>query len=219
MQEDIILFVISGSAGSGKTSMIKNVINLYGTDLISSFPSSTTRPMRAGEVNGVDYIFVNKDEFNQAIKTHEIVEAKRVYQNFYGTNIKSILATAEHSKCLIKDFDVEGYKNVVKRIKYSLIKDNLPLFPIVTILVDAQDEVLVERMLKRNDNTNVEERKQALSQDRISKNSNHYDYIIDTTNLSIDEATSSLVSIINTEYSKNFGKPVLVKRDLEQEKL
>ena len=207
----MMLFLIVGSTGSGKTTLIRKLVSDFGTKTISSFPSCTTRQKREGEQNGKDYFFLDKETFLLYAKKNDIIEVMENYGNLYGSRIDTILDVAEHSKAVIKDFDVEGYKTAMERIYDCLEERNLVLFPLVSILIDADDKTLADRMRSRNDNTNVEEREKALLKDRIIKRSNKYDHIIDTTNMTIDESFNALCSVINEEYQKYYDKPLLDK--------
>ncbi len=211
-----MLFLIAGSTGAGKTTVIKKVMQTLGQGNIATFPSCTTRPPREGEINGKDYCFLTKEQFNEAIKIHDIVEAKKIYGNYYGTNIKVILEGLTNSYTLIKDVDVEGYKNVIKRINYCLDKQNLASLPIVSILIDADDATLLSRMKGRNDNTNVTLREIELLKERAIKQHNHYDYRV--INTDVDTCVQQVCDIINTEYLKNYGKP-LVTTGKSQERI
>ena len=84
-----------------------------------------------------------------------------------------------------------------------------PELPVVTILVDAPDEVLVERMRKRNDNTNIEEREKELIKERVIKRHTNYDYII--TNDDLQKSVDTICDIIKLEYARAYNKPLIDK--------
>ena len=77
------LYVISAPSGTGKTSLVKALIKKDPSIRLSV--STTTREPRAGEVNGKDYFFVNKEDFDRQINDNEFIEWAFVYGNFYGT--------------------------------------------------------------------------------------------------------------------------------------
>lgn len=199
-----MLFAIAGSTGAGKTTIIKRVIEKMGRENISSFATCTTRTPRPGEFDGKDYHFMTKRDFDTFVQIKDIIEAKKVYGNIYGTNIKVMLDMLEVSKVLIKDFDVEGYKNVINRVYYSLEERNLPLFPIVTILIDTDDKTLIERATSRKDGTDVASRAKELQRERILKESNSYDYRVDSS-CGVEECANKVCEIINQEYKKYHG--------------
>ncbi len=208
MENQNMLFLIAGSTGAGKTTVIRRAIEIFGKENLDTFPTCTTRTPRDGEVNGRDYIFFDKDSFRQAIRSHEVVEAKKVYNNFYGTHLPAILDKMQDTKVLIKDFDVQGYQNVMRRIAYSLNQRNeLPL-PMVSVLIDAPDTTLLTRISGRNDNTNITERQQYLSYERECKERNIYSYRIDNSSSDPSICLDELCKIINKEYQRNFGEPL-----------
>ena len=77
------LFVVSGPSGAGKSTITKLIVKREKTLFLSV--SSTTRTPRSGEVNGVDYYFMSKDEFQKRIEKDEFVEYALVHGNNYGT--------------------------------------------------------------------------------------------------------------------------------------
>lgn len=106
------LIVISAPSGSGKSSIIKEVIKDKQLHLEFSI-SATTRPPRAGELNGRDYYFMSVDDFKKKISNHEFAEYQEVYPGrFYGTlksEIQRIMADGDN---VILDVDVQGGVNV-----------------------------------------------------------------------------------------------------------
>ena len=201
-----MLFAIAGSTGAGKTTVIKKVIERMGRENISNFATCTTRTPRPGEFDGKDYHFMTKRDFNTFVQIKDIIEAKKNYGNIYGTNIKVMLDVLDISKALIKDFDVDGYKNVINRIYHSLEERNLPLFPVVTILIDADDKTLLQRITDRNDGTNIELRSIEIKKERLIKDKNNYDYRVDNSSNNVDECVDKVCEIINNEYKRYYGE-------------
>lgn len=208
MENRNMLFLIAGSTGAGKTTVIRRAIEIFGKENLDTFPTCTTRIPRESEVNGRDYIFFDKDSFRTAIRHHEVVEAKKVYNNFYGTHLPVILEKMQNTKVLIKDFDVQGYQNVMHRIDYSLNLRNESPLPMISVLIDAPDSTLLTRISGRCDNTNIEERKQYLAQERICKNRNVYTYRLDNSANDPSNCLDNLCKIINQEYMRKYGEPL-----------
>lgn len=204
MLEGNMLFLVAGSTGAGKTTIIRQAIELFGQANLDTFPTCTTRTPRSHEVDGRDYIFYDKEEFCAAIRRHEVVEAKRVYNNFYGTHLPAILDKTQSTKVLIKDFDVQGYQNVMKRIERGLKLHELPPLPMVSVLIDAPDEVLLSRIANRGDNTNIAERAQFLSHERICKQRNLYQYRLDNSTSDPSLCLRELCDIIDHEYAQHY---------------
>ena len=84
-----LLFVISGSSGVGKGTLRKKVFDIF-SDLKYSV-SVNTRPPRKGELEGKDYYFVSKDEFNKMIKENKFIEWAIVHGDFKGTPLNFLL--------------------------------------------------------------------------------------------------------------------------------
>lgn len=77
------IIAVSSPSGGGKTSVVKQLLKDF-PDIVFSV-SVTTRPKRSNEVNGVDYFFVNDEEFEKKIKHDEFIEWERFYDYYYGT--------------------------------------------------------------------------------------------------------------------------------------
>lgn len=102
------ILVISGPSGSGKSSLMKELLSQISDTYFSI--SSTTRAPREGEVDGVNYHFISKDEFEQDIDAGFFLEWAKVHDNYYGTSLKHILKELHEGKLVICDIDVQGHK-------------------------------------------------------------------------------------------------------------
>lgn len=100
------LFVISAPSGTGKTSIIKKVQLACPSILLSV--SSTTRSPREGEVDGLDYCFISKMEFEKKIEQGDFIEWAEVYGNYYGTSREFIRKNQAAGQIVILDIDVQG---------------------------------------------------------------------------------------------------------------
>ena len=105
------ILIISGPSGSGKSTLLSRLLKEE-NDLYFSI-SSTTRAPRQGETEGVNYYFINKDEFKKGIDTDEFLEWAFVHGNYYGTSLKPVLKALEEGKIAIFDIDVQGF-NIAK---------------------------------------------------------------------------------------------------------
>jgi len=108
------ILVLSGPSGAGKSSLIKKIEDKIGAFYFSI--STTTRPMREGEVEGVHYHFVNKDEFKKDIKEEHFLEYALVHGNYYGTSIKPVKEALKRGEIVIFDIDVQGHDAVQNRL-------------------------------------------------------------------------------------------------------
>lgn len=106
------LIVVSAPSGAGKTTIVRTLMAKYPSMLFSV--SATTRPLRGAEVNGKDYFFLTKEEFDRRIKAGELVEWEEIYGNYYGT-LKSEVDRALHNgKIMMFDIDVKGGLSIKK---------------------------------------------------------------------------------------------------------
>lgn len=105
------ILIISGPSGSGKSTLLGRLLKEE-NDLYFSI-SSTTRAPRQGETEGVNYYFINKDEFKKGIDTDEFLEWAFVHGNYYGTSLKPVLKALKEGKIAIFDIDVQGF-NIAK---------------------------------------------------------------------------------------------------------
>jgi guanylate kinase len=105
------LFTISAPSGAGKTSLVKALLEKRDTSVAVSV-SHSTRPRRAGEVDGVAYHFVALAEFEQMVADDEFLENARVFDNCYGTARSSVEALLTSGKHVILEIDWQGARQV-----------------------------------------------------------------------------------------------------------
>lgn len=108
------ILVLSGPSGAGKSSLIKKIEDEIGEFYFSI--STTTRPIREGEMEGVHYHFVNQDEFKQDIEDEHFLEYALVHGNYYGTSVKPVKEALNKGKIVIFDIDVQGHDAVQNRL-------------------------------------------------------------------------------------------------------
>lgn len=108
------ILVLSGPSGAGKSSLIKKIEDQIGAYYFSI--STTTRPMREGEVEGVHYYFVSKEQFEEDIEEENFLEYARVHGNYYGTSLKPVKKALKEGRLVIFDIDVQGHDAVQKRL-------------------------------------------------------------------------------------------------------
>ncbi len=108
------ILVLSGPSGAGKSSLINTVAEAIGPFYFSI--STTTRPMREGEIDGVHYHFVDEATFKQEIEEEYFLEYAIVHGNYYGTSIKPVKQALGEGKLVIFDIDVQGHDAVQHRM-------------------------------------------------------------------------------------------------------
>lgn len=108
------VLVLSGPSGAGKSSLINKIKNDIGEYYFSI--STTTRPMREGETDGVEYHFVSMEEFKKDMENDFFLEHALVHGNYYGTSIKPIRKALEEGKLILCDIDVQGNSAINNRL-------------------------------------------------------------------------------------------------------
>ena len=106
-----LLIVLSGPSGVGKGTVRKALFSQPGNDFQYSV-SMTTRQPRPGEVNGKDYFFVSKEEFEQHIREGQMLEYAKYVDNYYGTPLKYINDTLDEGKDVFLEIEVNGAMQV-----------------------------------------------------------------------------------------------------------
>lgn len=101
-----VLLIVSAPSGAGKTSLCRELIDSFG-DLRQSV-SFTTRPMRAGERDGVDYHFVSRTAFQQMIDRKQLAEWAQVHENLYGSAQATLEQAAAEGVDLLLEIDCQG---------------------------------------------------------------------------------------------------------------
>lgn len=113
MKREGILFVISAPSGAGKTTLCKEVIDIFPN--LRHSVSYTTRPARPGEVHGRDYFFISLEEFKRMVAAEEFAEWAEVHGNFYGTALKTLEEYKASGIDVILDIDCQGAHQLKKR--------------------------------------------------------------------------------------------------------
>ncbi|KAJ2263664.1 guanylate kinase [Coemansia sp. RSA 376] len=103
--------VVFGPSGTGKSTLLKRLFAEYPTEFGFSV-SNTTRKPRAGEVNGVDYHFLTREDFIAAIELKKFIEHAEFSGNMYGTTVQAVKDVADSGRMCILDIDVQGVKSV-----------------------------------------------------------------------------------------------------------
>lgn len=101
------ILLISGPSGSGKSTLLNRLLKEE-KDLYFSI-SSTTRAIREGEKDGVNYHYISQEEFKKGIEEDSFLEWACVHKNYYGTSLKPVLKALGEGKIAIFDIDVQGF--------------------------------------------------------------------------------------------------------------
>ena len=118
------IYIISAPSGAGKTSLVKKICEKY--DFIKPSISFTTRKIRDTEVDGIDYFFITKDEFEDKINKNEFLEYQNVYGNYYGSSLESVKKIINQGYDVLLEIDYKGMLVVKELIPESLAIYILP---------------------------------------------------------------------------------------------
>lgn len=179
------MLVISGPSGSGKSSLMKEVLKEIGDSYFSI--SSTTRAPREGEIDGINYHFISKTEFEKDIEEGFFLEWAKVHDNYYGTSLKPILKALHEGKLVIFDIDVQGHK--IAKEKFS----NL----ITSVFITTPDQKsLQDRLIKRGTDTQESIEKRLANAISEMTRMREYDYLLIN-----DDFESTLRDLIAIAYA------------------
>lgn len=208
MNEKGILIVVSGFSGSGKGTLMKELLTRY-PDTYALSISATTRLPREGEVDGREYFFVSKDEFEKMIAKGELIEYAKYVENYYGTPRDYVEKKLDEGKDVILEIEIQGALNVKK-----MFPDTLLLF-----VTPPSAEELRKRLVGRGTETMdvIESRMDRACEE--AEGMENYDYLI--VNDSLDRCVEEMHSIIRGEHrrsSRNCEFMKEIKQDLERMK-
>jgi guanylate kinase len=133
------LIVISAPSGCGKTTIAKSILARH-PDILFSV-SATTRPKRNGEVNGKDYYFFTKQEFEERKDLGDLVEWEEIYGNYYGTLKSEINRALLKDNSMLFDVDVKGALS---------IRQHFPNESVLIFIKPPSLEILKQRLEKRS---------------------------------------------------------------------
>lgn len=115
MPERGLLIVLSGPSGVGKGTVRKAIFDSEGNDFHYSI-SMTTRKMREGEIEGVDYYFRTREEFEAMIEAGEMLEYAEYVGNYYGTPLSYVNQTLDEGKDVFLEIEVQGARQVKEKV-------------------------------------------------------------------------------------------------------
>ena len=183
------ILVLSGPSGCGKSSLLNEILK-NNNDIYFSI-STTTREIREGEEDGVNYYYISKEEFEKDIENGIFLEWANVHGNYYGTSLKPVNEALESGKLVIFDIDVQGHENVKKR--YGDILTSL-------FITTPDAKELKNRLIKRGtDSIEVINQRLKNSYDEMQK-IDEYDLLL--VNDDFEITLERFTQIVNVELMK-----------------
>jgi guanylate kinase len=179
------IYVFSGPSGAGKSTLVHRLrqrVKGLGYSV-----SHTSRAPREGEVDGVDYHFVDRGTFSRMIENGSFVEWATVYDDLYGTSVSGLMGQIDDGIDVLLDLDYQGASNIKSHFKGSILVYVLP----------PSLEILEKRLRERaTDNDKIIDGRLKKALDEIPKCS-IYDYLI--INDDLEEAVEKAISIIQAD--------------------
>ena len=184
-----LMVVLSSPSGAGKTTLTKKIQESDSSFKVSV--SHTTRKSRANEVDGVDYHFVNTEEFQKLINEKAFYEHAKIFDNYYGTSKSSINKITEKGHNVLFDIDWQGAEQLTNHKELNLLK--------IFILPPSIKE-LEKRLISRNqdDKDAIKRRLNAYSQDITHSKS--YDHVL--VNDKVESCFNEIKKIISDHLKK-----------------
>jgi guanylate kinase len=201
-----LMFILSSPSGAGKTTVSRMLLEADGE--IGLSVSVTTRPKRPGEVDGKDYIFVDKAEFERRVNAGHFLEWAEVFGHLYGTPKAEIKAGLKAGRDFLFDIDWQGTQQLYQRMETDVVR---------VFLLPPSIGALEQRLRKRaTDSEEVIAARMARARAEIS-HWDGYDYVV--VNDDIDACFETVRKILETERLSRARQTGLIDfvRDLTRE--
>ncbi len=178
-----MFIVLSGISASGKNTVMNRLLKERENLRILKNSTGTTRTPRPSDSENNTYVFMSKEDFEKGIENGIFYEYENVHGNYYGTLISRLQHVVDNPELdFMRDIDVKGNRNLKKFFEGKC--------PMVSIFLDAPDEVIRHRLLERGDNPDDIEKR--LSRGQFERSyKDDYDIVID--NIDIEKT----IRIIN----------------------
>lgn len=203
MKEKGLLIVLSGPSGVGKGTVRKAIFSQPDMQFEYSI-SCTTRNPREGEIDGVDYFFKTKEQFEEMIQQDQLLEYAQFVGNYYGTPIDYVKQTLDSGKDVFLEIEIEGARQVREKFPNGLF----------IFLVPPSLEELKNRITTRGTETEeVINRRMSVAKKEIDYMS-LYDYVVE--NDKIENAVQKINAIVIAEHLRRERVEPKYKKMLEE---
>jgi guanylate kinase len=204
MQEKGLLIVLSGPSGVGKGTVRKAIFSQPDTEFEYSI-SMTTRNPREGEVNGVDYFFKSREEFEDLIEQDRLLEYAEFVGNYYGTPVDYVRETLDSGKDVFLEIEVKGARQVREKFPEGLF---------IFLMPPSLNE-LKNRIVTRGTETDDLITNRLLSAREEIEMMDLYDYIVE--NDQVNHASERIIAIVKAEHCRRERVEHRYKKLLEVE--
>lgn len=181
-----LMFVISSPSGAGKTTISRALLER--DSAIEMSVSVTTRPRRPGEVDGRDYRFIDKTEFNLMINRGELLEYAKVFDHYYGSPKQQILKALEGGRDILFDIDWQGTQQLAESAREELVS--------VFVLPPTTQELERRLVARSQDSLEVVSSRMSQASSEMS-HYREYDYVL--INRNIEESVANIQAILAAE--------------------
>ncbi len=181
-----LMLVLSSPSGAGKTTIARELLAREANLTLSV--SATTRPMRRGEIEGMDYLFVDQARFDVMVAEGAFLEHATVFEHCYGTPRAAVEAALVAGRDVLFDIDWQGAQQVREKAREDLVD--------VFILPPSTGELERRLRARAQDPDEVMRRRMAKAADEMSHWA-EYDYIV--VNQDVEESVAAVRSILAAE--------------------
>ncbi|MEM0966020.1 MAG: guanylate kinase [Verrucomicrobiota bacterium] len=173
--ETPLLFILSGPAGSGKTTLCNRLLAEF--DTLERIVTATTREMRAGELDGEDYFFFSQEQFEQKVENDELLEWALVHGRAYGTPKAEVVRRFQNAQDVLLSIDVQGMRQVLEKAESVEWLRNR----VVTIFIQppSLDELRTRLKARGTDSTEEIERRIETARTEL-QSAKEFHYLLET---------------------------------------
>ncbi|HBX67958.1 MAG TPA: guanylate kinase [Chloroflexi bacterium] len=190
LKTEPLLVVISGPSGVGKDSVVMGMKKRG--QPIHFVVTATTRPIRPGEIHGVDYFFFSKDEFAEMIEQDELLEYAYVYNDYKGIPKSQVREALASGRDVVMRLDVQGA---------ATIRELCPEALLIFLTTDTEEE-LVERLRARKTEADAELKIRIATARKELNRVNEFDYVVVNRDDQLDKTVDTIEAIIRAEHHR-----------------